>query len=60
MLSWVKRAQEMGATHIILAYDKEDKEQYPVFIKPEEDLENELKKLKLSEGKQEIVDVVKV
>ena len=60
VLTWIKRARDMGATHIILMYDKEDKDKYPVFVQKHEDVDDKVKKLKLSEGKQEILDVVDV
>lgn len=60
VLFWIKRARELGATHIVLMYDTEDKEEYPVFIEKSEDLEEKLKKLRLSEGKQEIREVIDI
>ena len=60
VLTWIKRARDIGASHIVLMYCKEDKEQYPVYIKTNEILEEQLKKLKLSEGKQEIVEVIEL
>lgn len=59
VLFWIKRARELGATHIVLMYDTEDKEEYPVFIEKSEDLEEKLKKLRLSEG-QEIREVIDI
>jgi hypothetical protein len=41
-------------------YDTEDKEEYPVFIEKSEDLEEKLKKLRLSEGRQEIREVIDI
>jgi len=38
ILNWISRAREEGATHIILVYDTEDKEEYPVFVGPGEDI----------------------
>jgi hypothetical protein len=60
MLAWVKRAKDIGATHIILVYDKEDKDQYPVFVKPEENVDEKAKRIRLSEGKQEVIEIVRV
>lgn len=34
---WLKRGIEMGATHVIVACDTFDYQDYPVYVKPEED-----------------------
>jgi hypothetical protein len=60
ILNWISRAKEEGATHIILVYDTEDKEEYPVFVGPGEDIEDKVKKIKLSVGKQEVREICKI
>lgn len=60
ILNWVIKAKELGATHLILVYDTEDKEEYPVYVKPEEDIEEKVKKIRLSEGKQKIKEICKI
>lgn len=60
ILNWINLAKEEGATHIILVYDTEDKEEYPIFVGPEEDIEDKIKKIKLSDGKQEVREVFKL
>jgi len=37
--SWLDRGKEMGATHMIVACDTFDWEGYPVFVKPDEKVE---------------------
>lgn len=60
ILNWVIKAKELGATNLILVYDTEDKEEYPVYVKPEEDIEEKVKKIRLSEGKQKIKEICKI
>lgn len=60
ILNWVIKAKELGATYLILVYDTEDKEEYPVYVKPEEDIEEKVKKIRLSEGKQKIKEICKI
>jgi hypothetical protein len=37
--NWVKRGKKMGATHLISVVDTFDYDDYPVFVMPEDDLE---------------------
>lgn len=60
ILNWISRAREEGATHIILIYNNENKEEYPIFVGPEEDIEDKIKKIKLSVGKQEVREICKI
>ena len=57
--SWIRRAEENGSKYIIIMLDNEDKEEYPIYYNGD-DIENEIKKLSLSEGRQSVMDVVKV
>lgn len=34
--SWVREAQQKGATHLIVAVDRFDHENYPIFVMPGE------------------------
>jgi hypothetical protein len=36
---WVERGKKMGATHLISVVDTFDYDDYPVFVMPEDDLE---------------------
>ncbi len=58
--TWIETAIETNATHIILMYDKEDKDTYPVYVMKQEDVHKKIKKLSLSEGKQEVLEVVDI
>jgi hypothetical protein len=49
-----------GAKAVVIMYDPEDKEEYPVYVGVGEDLELRLKQLKLSVNLQKIVDVVEL
>lgn len=40
---WIKSAKEMGATHIISVCDTFDYDDYPVFVMPNENLEERKK-----------------
>lgn len=57
--SWIRRAEENGSKYIIIMLDNEDKEEYPIYYNGD-DIENEIKKLSLSEGRQSVMDVIKV
>ncbi len=41
---WKERAKKIGATHIISVWDTFDNDDYPVYVMPEEDLEERKKK----------------
>ena len=60
MNNWIQKAERIGATHVVVMYDPDDKEEYPVYLMPNQILQKELAKLGLSEGKQRIVDIFRV
>lgn len=41
---WLERAKEEGATHLIVACDTSDHDNYPVFVMPGEDVHVEIAK----------------
>jgi hypothetical protein len=43
---WLKRAQDKGATHMIVATDTFDYGDYPVFVMPGEDAATKMKELR--------------
>jgi hypothetical protein len=58
--NWNEKAKEIGAIYVVIMFDPEDRERYPVYLFPKDNLKKELSKLRLSEGKQKILDVIKV
>ena len=57
---WITHGIASGAKAVVIMYDPEDKEEYPVYVGVGEDLELRLKQLKLSVNLQKIVDVVEL
>lgn len=57
---WKNQAIAKGASHLIIMYDPDDKELYPVFVMPNEDLKHLCSCLELSEGQQEIQEIVPI
>ncbi len=39
ILQWLRRGKEEGATHVLVVCDTFEHEDYPKFIKPEEDVD---------------------
>lgn len=60
MKDWVSFAKENNFTHVIIMFDGEDKDIYPIYLDKNSILEVEIKKLQLSEGKQKLIDIIKV
>lgn len=58
MNEWLKVAKERSATHLIIMYDKDEKDYYPVYIMPTDNLKSICSKLTLSEGHQSIKKVI--
>lgn len=42
---WIQQAQENGCTHLIVAVDKFDYEDYPVYVSSEQNVEEEISKI---------------
>ena len=59
-MDWLEEAKALGASYLIIMYDPEDKEEYPVYLFNNQYLKKELAKLRLSEGKQKVIEVIKV
>lgn len=57
---WIERARKNNYLYIIIMYDKEDKDKYPVFVESSEELDLLKKQLTLSINKQELIDVITV
>ncbi len=57
---WENQAITKGASHLIVMYDPDDKELYPVFVMPNEDLKRLCSCLELSEGHQKIQEIVPI
>lgn len=57
---WKDQAIAKGASHIIIMYDPDDKELYPVFVMPNDDLKHLCSCLELSEGHQKIQEIIPI
>lgn len=57
---WKTQAFTKGASYLIIMYDPDDKELYPVFVMPHEDLKRLCSCLELSEGHQKIQEIVSI
>ena len=53
---WIEKGKKMGATHLIVACDTFDYENYPVFVLPEEDA-NEKYEAKMGINMQTVDEV---
>lgn len=42
---WLSQARKIGATHLIVAVDTFDYENYPVYVSPKEDVEKEFMRI---------------
>ena len=51
-------AKENNNKYLIIVYDMEDKDYYPVYV--DDDIEYILKNLKLSIRRQEVKDIIKI
>jgi len=58
MNKWLQFAKEDNYEYLVIVYDMEDKEEYPVYIM--NNLEEELKNIKLSIRRQEVREVIKI
>lgn len=56
---WIRRAQEISCKYIIIMFDTIDREEYPVYYSGK-DIKHKIKKLTLSEGKQSLIDIIKI
>lgn len=56
--SWKSQALSKGAYYLIIMYDPDDNEIYPVFVMPNENLKHLCSCLKLSEGHQKIKEII--
>ena len=45
---WLIEAKENGATHLIVAVDRYDHENYPVYVSSNEDVSDEIKRIESS------------
>ena len=57
MISWEQEATLRGCSHLIIMYDPDDREEYPVFVLPTDDLHQLCQCLTLSEGHQKIKEI---
>ncbi|MFA5759613.1 MAG: hypothetical protein WC942_09700 [Clostridia bacterium] len=57
---WINHAIEIGAKTILIMYDLDDKEEYPVYIMPHDNYTVIKKRLELSEGHQKINKIIPV
>jgi hypothetical protein len=57
--NWVTQGNQEGASHLIVVCDTFSYEDYPVFVKPEEDLEEKKKKYN-GVNMQKIMEVIKL
>lgn len=44
IIGWLEKAQQMGATHLIVAVDTYNYDNYPVYVMPDEDVKEEYDK----------------
>jgi len=58
MNEWMAAAKENNNKYLIIVYDMEDKDYYPVYV--DDDIEYILKNLKLSIRRQEVKDIIKI
>lgn len=42
---WLEQAKDGGATHLIIAVDRYDHDNYPVYVSPQEDVEKEYERI---------------
>lgn len=57
---WENQAIKNGSSYLIIMYDPDDQEIYPVFVMPNENLKHICSCLKLSEGHQTIKEIIKI
>lgn len=43
LIEWFEEGVALGATHMIVVYDTSSRDLYPVFVKPEEDVQEKVK-----------------
>lgn len=46
---WIEKAKEKGASHLIVAVDAHDHENYPVYIGYNEDIKKEIERIRSAE-----------
>ena len=56
--AWHEHGISIGATHIIIMYDGDEKDTYPVYVMPGDNLAYLCHRLKLSEGHQKLKEVI--
>lgn len=49
-----KKSYPINCVAMLVIYDKEDKDYYPVYVLKGQNIENIIKRLNLSEGKQKV------
>ena len=54
---WKTEGKNRNAMWMILAYDKEDHEYYPVYVYSDAELSVTQRQLSISEGKQKVISV---
>ena len=53
---WLEKAKEHKATHLIIAVDRYDHDNYPVYVTPDENVEKEYGRI-ISESRQGVDEV---
>jgi hypothetical protein len=56
--NWLLQGKEKGASKILIMYDMDEHETYPVYILPEQDFRTLLKRHCLSEGHQKVLEII--
>lgn len=59
-LNWVKEGKKKGASKLLVMYDMDEKETYPIYIYPEDDFRTLLKRHCLSEGHQKVLEIITI
>ena len=55
---WIKFAKENNYKYLIIVYDMEDKDYYPLYLN--DNIENEIKNIELSIRRQEVKEIIKI
>lgn len=58
--SWIAEGRIKGSKAVIIVWDMEDKEFYPIFVQPEEDSVLISKRIRLSINFQKIIEIVEI
>ena len=56
--AWIEFAKENNCKYLVIVYDMEDKDEYPIYLN--DNLENEIKNINLSIRRQKVEEVIEI